>query len=202
MKNTKIASICLAAALALSLVACGNGGDAATATTESTSAVEATSTDEATKAEDAASGETSEPSAEATATEDATSAEAAPTEEDNTIYSLEHEGSWYGQSSDGGAIYYEEDSANGLLWEVIVVPGDTSNVQGAILVIGIATKTDDGISVKDINTDDVVDVAFLSESDSELVIKVGDVQATLTPCAPEDLIAGEDAVYDIWYDND
>ena len=202
MKNVKIASVCLAAALALSLAACGTSGDAGTASTESASAVEATSTDEATSAEDATSSESSEPSAEATGTEDATSAEAAADEADNTIYSLDHEGSWYGQSSDGGAIYYEESSANGLLWEVIVVPGDPSNVQGAILIIGIATKSDDGISVKDINTDEVVDVTFLSESDSELTIKVGDVQATLTPCAPEDLIAGEDAVYDIWYDND
>ena len=202
MKNVKIASVCLAAALALSLVACGTSGDAGTASTESASAVEATSADEATSAEDATSSETSEPSAEATGTEDATSAEAAADEADNTIYSLEHEGCWYGQSSDGGAIYYKEDSLNGFLWEVVVVPGDSSNVEAAIVVCGIATKTDDGISIADLNTDDVVDVTFLSESDSELVVKVGDVQATLTPCTIDDLMAGEDAVYDIWYDND
>ncbi len=183
MTRTKIASIGMAGILALSLglAACGNSGNTSTEETATGTETSATSTEEAA---------VSEPSA--TSTEGA----ASTTDTTDNIPAFNHAGYWSGQSSDGGAIYYYEDTGNGI-WEVVVVPGDSSNVEGAILVNGDATKTDDGVSITDINTGNVANVTFVSESDTELVVKVGDAEATLTPCSLDDLLAGEDAVFAI-----
>lgn len=188
MTHTKIASIGMTGILALSLglAACGNSGSTSTASTESTSTEDTKST------KDSTSTEETTPQSD---TED-TTGETSTTSETDAIPAFDHVGYWSGESSDGGSIYYNEDSGNGI-WEVVVVPGDSSNVEGAILVNGVATKTDEGITITDINTDEVADVTFISESDTELVVKVGDAKATLTPCSPEDFLAGEDAVFAI-----
>ena len=216
MKRTKITSIGIASmlvlALSLGLAACGNSGATSASSTESGSTeaakgeeTSAASTDETSAAttEETTSDETA-----ATSSEDTTSVVSAPEVEDtagdaNTTEAtatdslLNHEGSWSGTSDDGWDIYYEEDAGN-RIWELVVVPNDPSKSEYAIFVVGGATKTDDGITITDIETAEVVSLTFVSESDSELVVKVGDTQATLTPCTVEDIIAGEDAFYDIW----
>lgn len=208
MKHTKIASVGIAgmlvAALSLGLIACGNSGATNASSNEKGSAEVSTSDETSqTGSETATSDETSQTDPENTADDtgapeaDDTDVDTGTTEATNTDSLFNHEGSWSGTSDDGWAIYYEEDSANGI-WELVVVPGDPSKSEYAILVVGGATKTADGISITDIETGEVVSLTFVSESASELVVKVGDTQATLTPCAVEDLIAGEDAVYDIW----
>lgn len=195
MKTSKFASIAFAAmlalALSLGLVACNNSDDAKSDTAASTSTKESTS-DETT------SSDTKETTSDDTSADDAqgTASDTDASDTTSNIPPFDHPGMWSGASSDGGTICYYEDTGNGI-WEVVVVPGDRTNVSGAVLIVGDAAKTADGITVTDINTGESVDVAFLSTSDSELNVSIAGAKATLTPCDEYALIDAEDAVFEI-----